>query len=46
MIISIILAAGSTITDEVQKGSLSIARAKQVNKEGWVFNKETLNNKK
>lgn len=29
-------AAGSTITDNVPEGSLGIARAKQVNKEGWV----------
>ncbi|WP_425447816.1 bifunctional UDP-N-acetylglucosamine diphosphorylase/glucosamine-1-phosphate N-acetyltransferase GlmU [Dethiothermospora halolimnae] len=29
------VAAGSTITDEVPKNSLSIARARQVNKEGW-----------
>ena len=33
------IAAGSTITDEVEKGSLSIARARQVNKEGWVDKK-------
>ncbi len=30
------IAAGSTITDEVGEGQLAIARAKQVNKEGWV----------
>lgn len=29
-------AAGSTITDDVPEGGLGIARAKQVNKEGWV----------
>ncbi|MTI46480.1 MAG: bifunctional UDP-N-acetylglucosamine diphosphorylase/glucosamine-1-phosphate N-acetyltransferase GlmU [Firmicutes bacterium] len=29
------IAAGSTITDEVPSGALSIARARQVNKEGW-----------
>lgn len=29
-------AAGSTITDDVPEGSLGIARAKQVNKLGWV----------
>lgn len=29
-------AAGSTITDNVPEGSLGIARAKQVNKLGWV----------
>lgn len=30
------IAAGSTITEKVPRGSLSIARARQVNKEGWV----------
>jgi bifunctional UDP-N-acetylglucosamine pyrophosphorylase/glucosamine-1-phosphate N-acetyltransferase len=30
------IAAGSTITNEVPKGSLAIARTRQVNKEGWV----------
>ena len=34
------VAAGSTITDEVGEGSLSIARARQVNKDGWVDKKE------
>ena len=29
-------AAGSTITERVEAGSLAIARAKQVNKAGWV----------
>lgn len=29
-------AAGSTITDEVPEDALAIARARQVNKEGWV----------
>ena len=29
------VAAGSTITDEVPKDSLAIARSRQVNKEGW-----------
>ena len=33
------IAAGSTITEEVEKGSLSIARARQVNKNGWVDKK-------
>ena len=33
------VAAGSTITDEVDEGSLSIARAKQVNKSNWVDKK-------
>lgn len=30
------IAAGSTITEEVPEGALAIARAKQVNKEGWM----------
>lgn len=30
------IAAGSTITDEVEEGDLAIARARQVNKKGWV----------
>jgi bifunctional UDP-N-acetylglucosamine pyrophosphorylase / glucosamine-1-phosphate N-acetyltransferase len=33
------IAAGSTITDNVPKGALAVARAKQVNKEGWVEKK-------
>ena len=33
------VAAGSTITEEVGNGDLSIGRARQVNKEGWVFYK-------
>jgi len=33
------IAAGSTITDKVPKGSLAIARAKQVIKENWVYDK-------
>lgn len=33
------IAAGSTITDEVPAKALSIARARQVNKEGWVKKK-------
>ena len=33
-------AAGSTITDDVPTNALSIARAKQVNKEGWVTTKK------
>lgn len=36
------VAAGSTITDEVQEGSLSIARARQVNKKDWVSEKGLL----
>jgi bifunctional UDP-N-acetylglucosamine pyrophosphorylase/glucosamine-1-phosphate N-acetyltransferase len=30
------VAAGSTITDKVEEGDLAIARARQVNKKGWV----------
>ncbi len=33
------IAAGSTITDDVDEYSLAIARSKQVNKENWVKNK-------
>lgn len=33
------IAAGSTITDDVGEGDLSIARARQVNKAGWVEKK-------
>ena len=33
------VAAGSTITDDVGEGDLSIARARQVNKVGWVDEK-------
>lgn len=32
------IAAGSTITCKVPEGALAIARARQVNKEGWVYN--------
>lgn len=31
------IAAGSTITCKVPEGALAIARARQVNKEGWVY---------
>lgn len=34
------IAAGSTITDEVPAKALSIARARQVNKEGWIKKKK------
>ncbi|MGN0524330.1 MAG: bifunctional UDP-N-acetylglucosamine diphosphorylase/glucosamine-1-phosphate N-acetyltransferase GlmU [Eubacterium sp.] len=34
------IAAGSTITDSIPDDALSIARAKQVNKEGWVTKKK------
>ena len=30
------IAAGSTITDDVQEEELAIARARQTNKQGWV----------
>nr|MDA3931748.1 DapH/DapD/GlmU-related protein [Mycoplasmatota bacterium] len=30
------IAAGSTITEEVPKGALSIARKRQINKLNWV----------
>jgi bifunctional UDP-N-acetylglucosamine pyrophosphorylase / glucosamine-1-phosphate N-acetyltransferase len=33
------IAAGSTITREVSRGELAVARAKQINIEGWVFRK-------
>lgn len=33
-------AAGSTITDDVPANALGIARARQVNKEGWVLRKK------
>lgn len=39
------IAAGSTITDEVGEGCLSIARARQVNKDGWVDKKHHKNGK-
>ena len=34
------IAAGSTITDDIPRNSLSVARARQVNKEGWVEKKK------
>lgn len=34
------IAAGSTITNDIPDDALSIARAKQVNKEGWVSKKK------
>lgn len=34
------IAAGSTITDDIPGDALSIARARQVNKEGWVTEKK------
>ena len=37
-------AAGSTITENVPDNALGIARAKQVNKEGWVLKKKPYRN--
>lgn len=34
------IAAGSTITEEVPKGALAIARSRQINKENWVAKKD------
>ncbi len=39
------IAAGSTITEGVPEGSLAIARAKQVNIEGWVEKKDLIKRK-
>lgn len=39
-------AAGSTVTDDVPKNALAIARAKQVNKDGWVEKKKPYKNQK
>ncbi len=33
------IAAGSTITAKIPEGSLAIARARQINKENWVYDK-------
>lgn len=33
-------AAGSTITDDVPENALAVARARQVNKDGWVIKKK------
>lgn len=40
------IAAGSTITDSIPDKALSIARARQVNKEGWVDIKKPYKEKK
>lgn len=37
------IAAGSTITEDVPKKSLAIARKRQMNKENWVLKKENKN---
>lgn len=34
------IAAGSTITEDIPEGSLSIARSRQTNKEGWADDKK------
>lgn len=39
------VATGSTITDSVPEGALAVARARQVNKEGWVEKKDQRNKK-
>lgn len=39
-------AAGSTITNDVPENSLGIARARQVNKDGWVTRKKPYKNMK
>lgn len=39
------VAAGSTITEDVKEDSLAIARARQVNKDGWVEKKNLKNDK-
>ncbi len=38
------IAAGSTVTDDVEKNALAIARARQVNKMGWVLEKKPYKN--
>ena len=38
------IAAGATITQDVPEFSLSIARARQVNKEGWVKERKPFKN--
>lgn len=40
------IAAGSTITDDIPNEALSVARARQVNKEGWVTKKKPYKNQK
>lgn len=40
------IAAGSTITDDIPSEALSVARARQVNKEGWVAEKKPFKNQK
>ncbi|MBQ3109131.1 MAG: bifunctional UDP-N-acetylglucosamine diphosphorylase/glucosamine-1-phosphate N-acetyltransferase GlmU [Clostridia bacterium] len=40
------IAAGSTVTDDVPEGTMAIARARQVNKFGWVARYREKNTKK
>ena len=40
------IAAGSTITDNIPADALSVARARQANKEGWVIRKKPYKDKK
>ncbi|GAB6188418.1 bifunctional UDP-N-acetylglucosamine diphosphorylase/glucosamine-1-phosphate N-acetyltransferase GlmU [Marinitoga arctica] len=35
----VLIGAGSTITENIPKGALALGRAKQINKENWVFKK-------
>lgn len=35
----VLIGAGSTITENIPKGALALGRAKQTNKENWVFKK-------
>lgn len=39
-------AAGSTVTDDVPENALAIARARQINKDGWVEKKKPYKNQK
>lgn len=40
------IAAGSTITEDIPADALSVARARQANKEGWVIKKKPYKEKK
>ena len=46
VMVSAFTAAGSTITDDIPGDALSIARARQVNKPGWVTVKKPYKEKK
>lgn len=35
----VLIGAGSTITNDIPKGSLALGRARQINKENWVYQK-------